>query len=113
PANAKDARSMLGALSGSRNIVHTGYAVVDANSGRIASGCVSSVIHMASYSEVDIDRYIATGEPLDRAGAYAINGLGAVLIDRIEGDYSAVVGLPLAPLARALQAIGVGVFPSV
>jgi septum formation protein len=66
---------------------------------------------MRRLTDAEIDAYIATGEPLDKAGAYAIQGRGAVLVERLEGDYSNVVGLPLAALSMALKEFGIDVLP--
>jgi septum formation protein len=110
PGTPERATEMLRTLRGVTNVVHTGYAVIDMETEDFAVGVVSSRIQMRKYSDDEIERYVATGEPLDKAGSFAVNGIGAILIDRIvDGDFSAIVGLPLAPVAEALQTFGVNV----
>jgi septum formation protein len=109
PANADDARVMLRALRGRTHEVMTGIAVLDAASGRHATETVISRVTMAAYTERDIEAYVATGEPLDKAGAYAIQGAGGALVARLEGSRSNVVGLPLAATAELLRRFGVAV----
>jgi nucleoside triphosphate pyrophosphatase len=109
PADAEDARAMLRRLRGREHEVITGVAVVDAGSGRAERTAVTSRVRMAAYGEREIDAYVATGEPLDKAGAYAIQGAGGALVAGYEGSYSNVVGLPLAETARLLAAFGVAV----
>jgi septum formation protein len=109
PAGAEDARAMLRRLRGREHEVVTGIAVVDARSGRSESAAVASRVRMAEYSESEIDAYVVTGEPLDKAGAYAIQGRGRVLVAGYEGSFSNVVGLPLEETARLLAGFGVPV----
>jgi septum formation protein len=109
PADADDARTMLRALRGRTHEVMTGIAVLDAASGRHATETVISRVTMAAYTERDIEAYVATGEPLDKAGAYAIQGAGGALVVRLEGSRSNVVGLPLAATAELLRRVGVAV----
>jgi len=109
PADAADARAMLRRLRGREHEVITGVAVVDARSGRAERTAVTSRVRMAAYADGDIEAYVATGEPLDKAGAYAIQGAGGALVAGYEGSYSNVVGLPLAETARLLAAFGVAV----
>ena len=109
PADPAHARAMLRRLRGREHEVITGVAVVDAHSGRMERTAVTSRVRMAAYADADVDAYVATGEPLDKAGAYAIQGAGGVLVAGYEGSYSNVVGLPLAETARLLAAFGVAV----
>ncbi|HEX7879047.1 MAG TPA: Maf family protein [Candidatus Eisenbacteria bacterium] len=97
PADDSDARRMLGALSGRPHAVHTGLALVTP-SGTVHTAVESTRVHVRTLTPEVIDRYVASGEPRDKAGAYAIQGLGSLLIDRIDGAYDNVVGLPLARL---------------
>jgi nucleoside triphosphate pyrophosphatase len=103
PENAADARRMLGSLSGKRHRVITGVAVWRASDGRIFAGrSVTQVV----FDRLDADRieaYVASGEPMDAAGAYQIQGRAAAFIPRIEGSYSNVVGFPLDLVARLLE----------
>ena len=109
PAGPDDARAMLRRLRGRTHEVITGVAVVDARTGRAERAAVTSRVTMADYGEREIEAYVASGEPLDKAGAYAIQGGGGALVAGLEGSYSNVVGLPLAETARLLAAFGVAV----
>jgi septum formation protein len=103
PADAEDARRMLTELSGREHEVITGLAVVDATSGRFSVRTSVTKVTFRTLSEREIDAYIATREPLDKAGAYGIQERGALLVERIEGCYSNVVGLPLSLLGEMLR----------
>jgi len=109
PANPEDARAMLRTLRGRTHEVMTGVAVVDAATGRHAGDTVISRVTMAAYDDAAIDAYVAGGEPLDKAGAYAIQGAGGALVAGLEGSRSNVVGLPLAATAALLRRFGVAV----
>ncbi len=109
PADPAHARAMLRRLRGREHEVITGVAVVDARSGRAEWTAVTSRVRMAACADADIDAYVATGEPLDKAGAYAIQGAGGALVAGYDGSYSNVVGLPLAETARLLASFGVAV----
>ena len=109
PADPDDARRMLRRLRGREHEVVTGVAVVDVRTGRAERTAVTSRVRMADYDERALEAYVATGEPLDKAGAYAIQGAGGALVAGYEGSYSNVVGLPLAETARLLTAFGVPV----
>jgi septum formation protein len=105
PADPDDARSMLRRLSGRRHQVITGVAVVDAARGAGRSTAVVSQVFMRELSPSEIEAYVASGEPDDKAGAYAIQGLGGRLVAALLGSYTNVVGLPL-PAARWLLGAG-------
>jgi septum formation protein len=109
PAGPDEARAMLRRLRGRAHEVITGVAVVDAGTGRAERTAVTSRVRMGDYGEREIEAYVATGEPLDKAGAYAIQGAGGALVAGYEGSYSNVVGLPLEETARLLAAFGVAV----
>lgn len=96
PQNVADAARMLGLLSGQVHAVMTGLAAMDAGTGRLVSSVEITQVTFTVMTLLEIDAYIATGEPMGKAGAYAIQGMAARWIPRIEGDYSNVVGLPLA-----------------
>jgi septum formation protein len=104
PVDARDARRMLLALSGHAHDVHTGVAVVV--DGRTRTAVATTRVTMAAYDDEDIDWYVGTGEPLDKAGAYAMQGAGSLLVRSISGSASNVVGLPLAVVADLLAAAG-------
>lgn len=109
PHTPAEARKMLQTLSGKSHLVITGFTIIDIESGKTVSRSVETKVYFRKLTPEEIDAYIATGEPLDKAGAYAIQGLGAVVIDRIEGDYYNVIGLPLCALAEELKEFGVRV----
>ncbi len=109
PRTVAEARRMLRALNGRAHSVITAFTVLDAASGRMKTRSVETSVRMRQVPLKVIDSYVRTREPLDKAGGYAIQGLGAVLVDRIEGDYSNVVGLPLGALAEVLKEFGVAV----
>jgi septum formation protein len=113
PADAEDARSMLRRLRGRGHEVITGVAVVDAGTGRAETAAVVTRVVLADVGDDVIAAYVASGEPLDKAGAYAIQGRGAALVAGFVGSYSNVVGLPLAATARLLRGFGVEVSASV
>ncbi len=109
PADPADAAAMLRRLRGRAHEVMTGVALIDAQSGREAAETVTSRVTMRDYSEGEIARYVATGEPLDKAGAYAIQGIGGALVAGLDGSRSNVVGLPLAATAALLRRFGLAV----
>ena len=103
----EDARRMLRLLRGREHIVISGFAVLDAAGGRIESGVAETGVLMRDFSDDEMEAYIGTGEPIGKAGGYAIQGVGALLVEGIRGDYSNVVGLPLARLGSMLRDFGV------
>jgi septum formation protein len=109
PHSNAEAREMLRALNGQAHSVITGFTILDTETGKVTSRSVETRVHMRKLTLREIDGYVRTKEPLDKAGGYAIQGLGAVLVERIEGDYSNVVGLPLSALAESLKEFGVDV----
>jgi septum formation protein len=109
PVDIDDARMMLRRLRAREHRVITGVAVVDAASGRSRSTSVVSHVTMASYGDAEIEAYVATGEPMDKAGAYAIQGRGAALVAGLSGSFSNVVGLPVEETAALLVEFGVPV----
>jgi septum formation protein len=104
PANAA---AMLHRLSGRYHDYFTGYTIIDCMTGKSVSDVVRTRVHFRELTETEIERYVATGEPLDKGGGYAIQGYGGVFIDRIEGDYYNVVGLPLSSVVPALRQFGI------
>ena len=106
PADGADAARMLRLLSGREHDVVTGVALVDGTSGRVASGVELTRVRIALLSEREIAWYVASGEPLDRAGAYAIQGRFALFASAIEGNYGNVVGLPLPLVYRLAAELG-------
>jgi len=107
PFDAADARRMLSALSGREHEVITGLAIIDAATRRSAARTSVTRVWFRNLSVKEISAYVATGEPLDKAGAYGIQERGALLVERIEGCYSNVVGLPLSLLGEMLREFGI------
>ena len=105
PHDAADAARMLRELSGRKHTVCTGVTVRRGETLRCAA--VSTDVWFRALSECEIANYVASGEPMDKAGAYGIQGLGALLVERIDGDFFNVMGLPLLPLAQMLRAFGI------
>ena len=101
PADEEDAFKMLTELSGRVHQVYTGVTIIDA-AGNVNTFSECTEVSMYNNSSETIRDYIASGEPMDKAGAYGIQGLGAVLVEKIHGDYNNVVGLPLARVYRVL-----------
>ncbi|TAK27674.1 MAG: septum formation inhibitor Maf [Chloroflexota bacterium] len=106
PRDAAEAATMLRALRGRQHRVITGLTLVDARSGRYHTESVTTRVWMRPYSDTELAAYVASGEPMDKAGAYAIQSSIARLVERIMGCYTNVVGLPLCAVARALTALG-------
>ncbi len=103
PKDAEDAKYMLKMLSGNVHEVYTGVCVTHSGSGKSVSEYEMTKVYFRKLSGGEIERYIATGEPLDKAGAYGIQGKGCLLVEKIEGDYLNVVGLPAVSLAKILR----------
>jgi septum formation protein len=103
PKDAADAKSMLALLSGSVHQVYTGYCIISGSKLICGHECTS--VEFYPLKEAEIDAYIATEEPMDKAGAYAIQGRGALLIKRIDGDFYNVVGLPIGKINKFLKSI--------
>lgn len=109
PKDPADARAMLLMLAGKPHTIHTGLAVFDAAEGRELSLVRQVKILMRSFDAAAAEAYVATGEPLDKAGAYAIQGEGRALIAEVDGDFEAAVGLPTRDLLALLEKFGVRV----
>ncbi len=104
PQDRQEARAMLEGLSGRRHQVMTGVAL--AGGDAVRERVVSTAVAFRRLSEPEIEAYLATDEPWDKAGAYGIQGRGGIFVERIEGSYSAVVGLPLEATADLLAQSG-------
>jgi len=125
PTNAQDAFEMLSALQGRKHTVYTGVALlkkecdeIPVNSSEMNGPLSANVFVDAAYvyfrplTEREINAYIATGEPFDKAGAYGIQEKGALLVERVEGDFYTVMGLPISKLCVQLEEMGVAVWES-
>ncbi len=109
PRSKKEAREMLRILSGRAHTVITGYTIMDTGSGKKLTRWVESKVFFKRLTNDEIDAYIESGEPLDKAGAYGVQGLGAVIVRKIEGDFFNVMGLPLSSVAKDLRKFGIKV----
>src|SRR5204863_8281048 len=107
PVDAKDAERMLATIAGKTHIVYTGVTLECAQREYRDTRVAESEVRMLPLSQREIEWYVATGEPLDKAGAYAVQGIGAMFIDSIHGSYTNVVGLPLATLFQMMRKAGV------
>ncbi len=103
PRNERDAGMMLKMLSGKSHSVITGFTLIDTGSEKHLSRSVETKVYFKKLAAKEIRAYVRSKEPLGKAGAYAIQGLGSVFIEKIEGDYFNVVGLPLCALAESLK----------
>lgn len=101
PRDSVDAKRMLNLLQGRGHLVVTGYTVQRGDKQR--SGAVCTSVWFRPLSPAEIERYVASGEPLDKAGAYGIQGGGGTLVDRVDGSYTNVIGLPLAEVVAAVR----------
>ena len=104
PRDAQEARRMLHDLSGRTHVVHTAFAV--SADGAVHEQCESTKVTFFPLDEEFIAQYVAGGEPMDKAGAYGIQGYGATLVERIDGDFYTVMGFPVGRFARMLQQLG-------
>lgn len=107
PRDEADALRMLRLLSGRSHQVISGLCVMQGS--RAETACVTTHLHFRPLHQEEILAYIATGEPMDKAGAYGIQGAAAIFADRLDGDYYNVMGLPVCTLTRLLRAFGVPV----
>ena len=107
PHTEKEAGKMLRMLNGKTHSVITGYTIIDTGSGKILSRSVETKVYLNKLCRKEISAYIRSKEPLDKAGAYAIQGLGAAFIDKIDGDFFNVMGLPLCALTKSLKEFGI------
>ncbi len=105
PRDEADALRMLTELSGAKHTVWTGVTV--GRGDRQDCFAVSTDVYFRAVTQRELLAYIATGEPMDKAGAYGVQGLGSLLVERIEGDFFNVMGLPLLPLYESLRRFGV------
>ncbi|QQG45276.1 MAG: septum formation inhibitor Maf [Candidatus Sungiibacteriota bacterium] len=109
PRTKKEAVRMLRLLSGRYNFVFTGFTVIDGAKQKTVTRVVKTKVYFRKLAPSEIKAYVRSGEPFGKAGAYAIQGLGAIFIKKIEGDYSNVVGLPLHVLSAVLKKFNVSI----
>ena len=110
PQNLDEAREMLLGLSGNRHHVYTGLTLIDMKSGTVLTDFERTEVTFRRLSLSDIELYLQAVRPLDRAGAYTVEGVGSLLVERFEGCYYNVLGLPLAKLDGMLRTVGVNLF---
>lgn len=109
PKSKQQAKEMLKQLSGKKHIIITGLTVIDTTRNIIISESNESTVYFRQLTNSEIDKYIKTKEPLDKAGAYAIQGLGSIFIEKFEGDFFGAVGLPLKRLCEILSELKIKV----
>ncbi len=107
PEDAADAFRMLTTLAGQTHLVYTGVTLENAGLGWCETRVTESEVRMLPLSPAEIEWYVATGEPFDKAGAYAVQGVGSMFIESIHGSFTNVVGLPLATLFQMLRRAGI------
>lgn len=106
PSDAAEAVRMLQRLSGREHFVHTAFALLPPGSERAIEESSTTRVRFYSLTASEIDEYVATGEPMDKAGAYGIQGRAASLVEAIDGDFYTVMGFPLARFVRVLRRLG-------
>ena len=106
PVDAREARAMLRLLSGRTHLVHTAFVIIDVPGGRRVARSSTSHVTFVALDEAAITDYVATGEPFDKAGGYGVQGRGAALVERIDGDFYTVMGFPLGLFIRSLHELG-------
>jgi septum formation protein len=107
PFTKQKAIQMLSEISGSIHSAITGYSIIDTDTRKLVSEAVETKIYFSELSKKEIENYVDTGEPLNKAGAYAIQGKGAMFVKKIEGDYYNIMGLPLSTIVEKLKEFGV------
>ena len=107
PADAEDAKRMLAVIAGKTHVVYTGVTLTRSDPHYIDTHVATTEVRMLPMTTRDIDWYVATREPLDKAGAYAAQGIGGMFIDSVHGSFTNVVGLPLALLFQMLRKAGI------
>lgn len=105
PITPTRAKEMLSELSGKMHEVITGFALLDAKTKKIVTGSDTTKVFVKNLSAREIDEYVATGEPLDKAAAYAIQSNGKSFIDHYEGDYDTILGLPITKILKSIREI--------
>jgi septum formation protein len=106
PGNHKEAQMMLTKLQGREHCVFTGFCILNPSGDPSHKESVSTIVRFRKLTEKEIEGYIETGEPFDKAGSYAIQGIGAFMVEGISGSYTNVVGLPVCALVKSLISVG-------
>ena len=112
PKDKKEAKDMLSRLHGREHRVFTGFCIVDPSGRTLHKESVETTVWFRELTEKEMEGYIDTGEPFDKAGSYAIQGIGAFMVEGISGSYTNVVGLPVCAVVKSLTSVGaIGGFP--
>jgi septum formation protein len=106
PKSEQDAKLMLKNLSGKSHKVITAYTLINLEKKIDITECVESVVYFKNISDEEIEWYIKTGEPMDKAGSYGIQGLGAIFVDKIDGDFFSIMGFPINHFIKTLNNLG-------
>lgn len=109
PGSADEAESRIRSMRGRSGVLHTGHCVVDGRSGHEAGAVRSTTVHFAEMSDAEVAAYVATGEPIEVAGSFTLDGQAGVFVESIEGDPSNVIGLSLPLFRELLCRLGIGV----
>lgn len=107
PKTPERAKEMLRELSGRAHLAITGFSIIDTKTGKQVSKSVETKVYFKKLSEEEIDAYVATGEPLDKGGAYGIQMRGGIFVEKVEGDFFNIVGLPIFELVAELKKFGI------
>lgn len=107
PKSTERAKEMLRRISGRVHSALTGFTIIDAQTGKKVSKSVETKVYFKELLPEEIDAYVATGDPLEKAGAYEIQALGSLFVSKIEGDYANIAGLPIFHVAEELKKFGV------
>ena len=107
PKSKAEAKKMLTQISNKKLTIITGFTIIDTENNKSISKAVETKVYIKKLTSKEIENYIKTKEPLDKAGAFAIQGIGSVLIKKIEGDFFSAVGIPLFSLAQELKKNGI------
>lgn len=110
PKTESEARDLLKSFSGKELHVYSGVAMIDCETGTEIKDCEISEVKFRELSDEEIDRYVKTGEPMDKAGAFAVQGLGSIFIEKINGCYANIVGFPISNIYKNLSKLGVNIF---
>jgi septum formation protein len=107
PENKTEAAKFLTMLQGRSHDVFTGYSIIEKSKEKSISKVIHSKVYFRDMTAEEISWYISTGEPMDKAGAYGLQGIGALFVDKIEGSYTNVIGLPLSDVYEDLKNLGI------
>lgn len=110
PHTPQKAKAMLRQLSGKMNSAITGFSIIDTKTGKRVSRAIECKVYLRKITDREIDAYVKTGEPLGRAGAYAVQERGSVFVRKTEGDFFTIMGLPVYELVQELKKFGVEIF---